>query len=55
MYYVIYAIGRLIWDVFRDVLDPLSTRILKLFARLGAVFIASMAVYVVVRHLLGSY
>lgn len=44
MYYVILVICRLIRLVFRNVLDPLSTKAEKLLVKLGMVFIALMAI-----------
>jgi hypothetical protein len=49
---VAYAVFRMIWTVFRPVLEPLSHKALMLLRTLSIVFIALMAVYILVRYML---
>lgn len=52
MYYLILFVGLLLRRTFRQVLDPLSIRALKLSVKLGYGFIAVMIIYVLVRYML---
>ena len=51
---LIYIIARLFFAILVSVFGLSLDRMLKLFVKLGYVFIAFMAVYIFVRHMLAA-